>query len=73
MPLFKTSFILNFKWKARKIIEKLQSVCLPQAGMGRSPVKNSSGALNLTRIVLKFNPAAEKGGIISNGVKRDCK
>jgi hypothetical protein len=72
MPLFKTSFILNFKWKARKIIEKLQNACLPQAGMGHSPVRNSSGAFNLTRIVLKINPAAEQVGIVSNGVKWDC-
>jgi hypothetical protein len=69
MFLFKASFILNLKLKARKIIEKPQSACLPQAGMGHSPVRNSSGALNLTRIVVKFNPAAEQGGIISNGVK----
>jgi|GEM_PF-1493641 hypothetical protein len=32
------------------------------------PVRNSSGALNPTGIILKCNPAAEQWGIISNGV-----
>ncbi len=35
-----------------------------------NPVRNSSEALNPTGIILKSNPAAEQGGIISNGVKR---
>jgi hypothetical protein len=46
-----------------------------------NPVRNSSGALNPALrgatpygaepgIILKSNPAAEQGGIISNGVKR---
>jgi hypothetical protein len=34
-----------------------------------NPVRNSSGALNPAGIVLKCNPAAKQGGIISNGVK----
>jgi hypothetical protein len=34
-----------------------------------NPVRNSSGALNPGGIVLKCNPAAKQGGIISNGVK----
>jgi len=33
------------------------------------PVRNSSGASNSTRIVLKPNPPSEQSGIISNGVK----
>jgi hypothetical protein len=35
-----------------------------------NPVRNSSEALNPAGIILKSNPAAEQGGIISNGVKR---
>jgi hypothetical protein len=35
-----------------------------------NPVRNSSGALNPAGIVLKCNPAAERRGIISNGVKK---
>ena len=35
-----------------------------------NPVRNSSGALDPAGIILKCNPAAEQGGIISNGVKR---
>jgi len=49
-----------------------------------NPVRNSSGALNLTLrggtpygaepgIILKSNPAAEQRGIISNGVKERWK
>jgi hypothetical protein len=34
-----------------------------------NPVRNSSGALNPYGIILKCNPAAEHGGIISNWVK----
>jgi len=34
-----------------------------------NPVRNSSGALNPSGIILKSNPAAEQWGIISNGVK----
>jgi len=33
-----------------------------------SPVRNSSGALNLAGIILKCNLAAEQRSIISNGV-----
>ena len=40
-------------------------------GIEVNPVRNSSGATNPTRIVLKPNPPAEKRGIISNGVKGD--
>jgi len=36
--------------------------------LGVNPVRNSSGALNPTGIILKSNPAAEQRGIISNGV-----
>ena len=35
---------------------------------GVNPVRNSSGALNPTGIILKCNPAAQHWGIISNGV-----
>jgi hypothetical protein len=35
-----------------------------------NPVRNSSGALNPTGIIVKSNPAAEQWGIISNGVKK---
>jgi len=35
-----------------------------------NPVRNSSGALNPTGIILKPNPAAEQRGIISNGVNK---
>jgi hypothetical protein len=34
-----------------------------------NPVRNSSGALDPAGIILKWNPAAEQRGIISNGVK----
>ena len=34
-----------------------------------NPVRNSSGALNPAGIILRFSPAAEQRGIISNGVK----
>jgi hypothetical protein len=37
-----------------------------------NPVRNSSGALNPSGIILKSNPAAEQRGIISNGVKERC-
>jgi hypothetical protein len=33
-----------------------------------NPVRNSGGTLNPAGIILKSNPAAEQGGIISNGV-----
>jgi len=36
--------------------------------LGVNPVRNSSGALSPTGIILKSNPAAEQRGIISNGV-----
>jgi len=35
-----------------------------------SPVRNSSGALNPSEIIAKYNSAAEKRNIISNGVNR---
>jgi len=38
-------------------------------GLEVNPVRNSSGALNPAGIILKFNSAAEQGGIIPNGVK----
>ena len=38
-----------------------------------NPVRNSSGALNTTGIILKSNPSAEQQGIISNGVKGENK
>ncbi len=34
-----------------------------------NPVRNPSGALNPSGIIIKPNPAAEQLGIISNGVK----
>jgi hypothetical protein len=34
-----------------------------------NPVINSNGTLNSAGIILKSNPAAEQGRIISNGVK----
>jgi len=37
--------------------------------MGVNPVRNSSGALNPTGIIIKPDPAAKQRGIISNGVK----
>jgi len=37
-----------------------------------NPVRNSSGALNPSGIILKSDPAAEQQGIISNGVKERC-
>ena len=37
-----------------------------------NPVRNSSGALNPSGIILNSNPAAEQRGIISNGVKERC-
>jgi hypothetical protein len=36
-----------------------------------NPVRNFSGALNPTGIMIKSNLAAEQRGIISNGVKKD--
>jgi hypothetical protein len=36
-----------------------------------NPVRNFSGALNPTGIMIKSNTVAEQGGIISNGVKKD--
>ena len=38
-----------------------------------NPVRNSSGALNTTGIILKSNPSAEQRGNISNGVKGENK
>ena len=38
-----------------------------------NPVRNSSGALNPTEVILKPNPVAEQWGIISNGVKEEDK
>ena len=38
-----------------------------------NPVRNSSGALNTTGIILRSNPAAEQRGITSNGVKGESK
>jgi type IV pilus assembly protein PilA len=38
-----------------------------------NPVRNSSGALNPAGIILKSNPAPEQRGIISNGVKKNCR
>jgi len=65
-----TFFILNFDDKAHKIILRIAE----RTEHNANPVRNSSGALDLTRIVLKkSNPAAEQGGIISNGAKKDCR
>jgi hypothetical protein len=36
-----------------------------------NPVRNSSGPLNPAEIILKYNPAEEQQGIISNGVNPD--
>jgi hypothetical protein len=48
-----------------------------KASMNVHPVRNfsrcdskPSGAINPTGIILKSNPAAQQGGIFSNGVKK---
>lgn len=38
-----------------------------------NPIRNSSGALNTSGIILKSNPSTEQRGIISNGVKGENK
>ena len=59
-----TTFILNFDGKAHKIILRITN----HMGHSVNPVRNSSGALNLTRIVLKkSNPAGEQGALSLTG------
>jgi electron transfer flavoprotein beta subunit len=52
------------------LVRMIEEFHFEEDGKGRvSPVRNSSGGLNPTGIILKPNPAAEQRGILSNGMR----
>jgi hypothetical protein len=70
--LFFLKSVLNLNWIRRPGIIECRSSRLRISLLKRipsvNPVRNSSGALISTGIILRFSPASEQRDIISNGV-----